>query len=189
MPVWLWNTIFLIMALVTLIATPILIMDVSQSKDEDDKDYTKRKPKAICKALISGIIFAASFVCVFFGFAQVHRFTPTRYTVTDTSPIYYIESEGTRLDGYIKTGDDDNGNPELTPFYSEETYKHYYYVEPVTHKRHDLTLDGNMAIAIGTEGDTEPHIEFRRNWCGPVYVRETVLVTPIGNYNIAKGED
>lgn len=170
MPVWLWNTIFLPVAIATLISTAILAIDISQSEEEDDKDYAKRKPKAICKALISGIIFAASFVCIFFGFAQVHKFTPTRYTVTDTSPVYYATTKASY-----------GGE--------EKEYKSYYYAEPVTNKRHDLTLDGNMAIAIGTEGDTEPHIEFRRNWCGPIYVSETVLVTPIGNYHIAKGED
>lgn len=212
MPLWLWNLITIVSAVG--LGITILISSMNWSLKLHEFKNCKKNNKTICdrcreystgheclkeevfksykinkRICLICIPFCAIFLgLAIFGIAEAKSFKPTSYTVIDSSPIFYVTK--TRM---VETGKtyakQDDGTVVETPITEEEEYKEYFYAEPITHERHTLTFDGDMAIAIGMNGETAPCLEFRKNWCGPVYQKETVLVTPMGNYAIATNED
>lgn len=212
MPLWLWNAITVVSAVILGFAVLISSMNWYWRLQEVKK--CKKNNKSICdrckeystgneclKEEIFKVYKISKRVCIIcipfgviflglaiFGIAEAHSFKPTSYTVIDTSPIFYATATKTVETGKTCIKQDDGSIVE-TPITEEEEYKVYFYAEPITHKRHTITFNGDMAIAIGMNGETAPCLEFRKNWCGPVYQEETVLVTPMGNYTIATNED
>lgn len=156
MPVWLWNTIFIVLGVILL----CIGIDGGNSilfnfSDNDMKSREKAIKKSLIVARICDILFVLCLGATCFGVAQGIKFHTVRYTVDYTSQIYST----------------DNG------IYSDnmESLTYIYYTEPITNKRVPIFVT-EMNTAIG---DTDqPYIEYRRNWCGPVYTKEVVLVMP-----------